>query len=472
MKQALKLFPLFQILCIVYLLQLAVGCANIVPPAGGPKDTLAPYLIAAKPKDSSLNVQPKEILIGFNEYITSADIQSNLIVSPTIKTTPLVDVRLNALRIRFNDSLSPNTTYSLQFGNAIKDVNEGNIIKNFTYVFSTGNQIDTGRLVGYVQLAETGAVDSNLIVVLHPTNNDTAIYKNKPFYYTKLNGKGRFEFRFLPNQQFQIFALPNDYSKKYDDSTKLFAFADNVVSTKTPIDTIHLYAFQAFKKIEKKKTSTTNSNSNSKKIANIGLRYNKSIEGNEQDILRPLSLNFDTKVSLNDSFPIVLTDTLNNTVEDYTIKLDSTKQTILVQHSWSHDEKYHLILPQKSIADSLHNMLVKADTLKFVIKPASSYGTVLIRTNGFQQFKHPVLLFTQDDKIKYSYPITQPILRIPLILPGDFTLKILEDDNHNGIWDTGEYGVTKKQPEKINLVGTTISIKADWENEFNIILKK
>lgn len=468
MKKALKLFPFIQIICIGCLIQLAVGCANIVPPAGGPKDTLAPYLIAAKPKDSATNVQPKEILIGFNEYITSADIQSNLIISPTIKTTPLVDVRLNALRIRINDSLAANTTYSLQFGNAIKDVNEGNIAKNFTYVFSTGNQIDTGKIVGYVHLAETGAVDSTLIVALHPAGNDTAIFKNKPLYYTKLNGKGRFEFKFLPYSRFQIFVLPNDYVKKYDDSTKLFAFADNTIAVDTKIDTLQLFAFQAYKRTEKKKTTAIAA----KKTINTGLRFNKSIEGNDQDILTPVKLSFDTKIKLNDSFPILLTDTLNKVIEDVTIQLDSNSQILSIQHGWNHDEKYRLILPQKSISDSLHNVLVKTDTIKFTIKPATAYGTVLIRTNGFQQFNHPVLLLTQDDKIKYSYPITQPIIRIPLILPGDFVLKILEDENNNGVWDTGVYGQQKRQPEKIRLLGTTISIKADWENEFNIILKK
>lgn len=469
MKQADKLIPFLRFLFIGYILQFAVSCANIVPPAGGPKDTLAPYLIAAKPKDSSINVQPKEILIGFNEYITSTDIQNNLIVSPTIKTTPLVDVRLNALRIRFNDSLSPNTTYSLQFGNAIKDVNEGNIAKNFTYVFSTGNQIDTGKLIGYVHLAETGAVDSTLIAVLHPTGNDTAIFKNKPFYYSKLNGKGRFEFKFLPYQPFQLFVIPNDYSKKYDDSTKLFAFLDNHISARENIDTLQLYAFQAFKKTEKKKTSVPIS---TKKQTVTGLKYSKSIEGNEQDILKPINLQFDTKIKLNDSFPILLTDTLNKIVEDFQVNVDSTHNSIQITHNWSHEEKYHLIIPQKSIADSLHTYLVKTDTLKFSIKPASAYGTVLIRTNGFQQFKNPILLLTQDDKIKYTYPITQPIIRIPLILPGDFVLKVLEDDNNNGFWDTGLYGQTKKQPEKIRLIGTNITIKADWENEFNIVLKK
>ena len=469
MKQVSKLIPLIQIIFLGCLIQLAVGCANIVPPAGGPKDTLAPYLIAAKPKDSTTNIQPKEILIGFNEYITSSDIQSNLIISPTIKNTPLVDVRLNALRIRINDSLSANTTYSLQFGNAIKDVNEGNIIKNFTYVFSTGDKIDTGRLVGYVRLAETGLVDSTLIVVLQPTENDTAIFKNKPTYYSRVNGIGQFEFKFLPYRPFKLFAIPNDYSKKYDDSTKLFAFTDHPIEVVNKIDTIQLYAFQAYKKTEKKKSS---SNTGAKKTSPLGLKYTKSLDGNEQNILKPITLSFDTKIKLNDSFPILLTDTLNKLIEGYSIQVDSTEQAIQINHNWHHDEKFKLIIPQKSVSDSLQNTLLKSDTLKFSIKPATSYGTVLIRTTGFQQFKHPVLLFTQDNKIKYSYPITQSIIRIPLILPGEFVVKILEDDNNNGIWDTGVYGMTKKQPEKINLTGTSISIKADWENEFTIILKK
>ena len=219
---------------------------------------------------------------------------------------------------------------------------------------------------------------------------------------------------------------------------------------------------------EKKKVTTT---AGSKKTV-TGLKYTKSLEGSEQDILKPISLNFDTKIKLNDSFHILLTDTLNKVVDDYTVQLDSTQQNVLVNSDWNHEEKFKLIIPQKSVSDSLNNILIKTDTLKVSIKPTSAYGTVLIRTTGFQQFKHPVLLLTQDDKIKYSYPITQPIIRIPLILPGEFIVKILEDDNNNGIWDTGIYGKTKQQPEIIRLVGTSIAIKADWENEFNLILKK
>ena len=144
------------------------GCANIVPPGGGPRDSLPPYLVAAKPHDSSLNIQPKEILIAFNEFIVSSSIQENLVVSPSLKMVPLVDAKLNMLKVRIMDTLLPNTTYSLEFGNSIKDVNEANIAKNFTYVFSTGDHLDTGTLNGTVTLAETGKIDTTLIVVLQP----------------------------------------------------------------------------------------------------------------------------------------------------------------------------------------------------------------------------------------------------------------------------------------------------------------
>jgi len=466
-KHAGHLSKWISIILIGVLLQFAVGCANIVPPSGGPRDTTAPYLIGARPKDSATQVRPKEILLGFSEYITTADIPSNLIISPTLKSTPLIESRLNALRIRINDTLAANTTYSLQFGNAIKDVNEGNIAKNYTYVFSTGASIDTGSITGYVKLAETGLIDSTLIVVLHPANSDSGIFKNPPLYYSKLNGKGRFEFKFLPYQAFHLFALPNDYSKKYDDSTKLFAFYESPILVGQHSDSISLFAFQAAKKIEKKKIAAPVKNSKTLP----GLKYTRHADAGEQDVLQPLQLSFDTKIQLNDSFPILLCDTLNKPLPGFTVKLDSMQQSILVQYPWEHQTKMHLILPKQAVKDSLQNMLVKTDTIAFKTKSEEAYGTVLIRLTGLQHFTHPVLLLTQDEKIKYSYPITQPILRIPAILPGDLTVKVLDDLNENGIWDSGNYN-KRKQPEKVYLTGSTMTIKANWENEFNIILNK
>lgn len=153
------------------------SCANIIPPSGGDRDSLPPVLIGATPKDSAVSVFPKLITLTFNEFVTLQDVNNNLIVSPTLKNIPIVDNKLRNVTIKFKDSLEANTTYSLNFGNSIKDVNEGNILKDFRYVFSTGNSIDDFTYSGKVLLAEKGSIDSTLIVILHNSTSDTAILK-------------------------------------------------------------------------------------------------------------------------------------------------------------------------------------------------------------------------------------------------------------------------------------------------------
>jgi hypothetical protein len=433
------------------------GCANIVPPSGGPRDSIPPYAVYAKPRDSSTNIAPKEILISFNEYITTNALQEQLIVSPNIKNNPLVDQRLNMVRIRLSDSLNANTTYSLQFGNALRDVNEGNIVQNYTYVFSTGNQIDTGKLFGKVQIAETGLVDSSLIAVLHPIDNDSAIFKDKPTYYSRINGHGVFEFKFLPATNFNIYIVPNDYSKRYDDSTKLFAFLNSIVHPAKTKDSIQLYAFEASPKKEKK-LATIAGAKNAKKQSPL-LKYSSNLEGNEKDILSPLILNFETPIRLNDSFTMRITDTNLVQQEGAVLAVNAqNKQQVVLNFPWEANTDYKLVLPQKLIMDSLSNFLVKADTLRFKTKPESSYGSAILRINGFREFEHPVLLLIQDQKVKFSYPITQNLLRIDLLPPGEYQLKLLIDANQNGHWDTGQFMGKKLQPELVRNLKLILNI--------------
>ena len=440
-----------------------IGCANIVPPSGGPRDSIPPYLVAAKPKDSAVNIHPKEIWLGFNEYITTTSLQENVIVSPTLKNNPLFDAKLNTIRIRISDTLAPNTTYNIQFGQSIRDVNEGNIANKFSYTFSTGPTIDTGSLIGTVRLAETGRVDSTLIVVLHPTGNDSAVNKERPMYYSRVDGKGRFEFRFLPYKSFQIFALPNDYTKRYDDSTKLIAFSDSIITVGTTKDSIRLFAFEGAKKIEKKKTV----------LANVNKNLKRNLDGSEQDLLKPLYLIFETPIHLNDSLPIVLCDTNNKPIEGFTVKLDTGKhQNIIIDYPWRELTKLHLIIPKNAISDSLNNTLTKTDTVKFVTKSTAAYGAALIRIAGYQQYTHPILLLIKEEAIVYQYPITKNLLNISMLPPGEYVLKILEDKNGNGKWDTGKYGKQKLQPELIQVLKSSMNIKANWDNELNLIINK
>ncbi|MBO9573387.1 MAG: Ig-like domain-containing protein, partial [Chitinophagaceae bacterium] len=107
------------------------GCANIVPPLGGPKDTLPPVLVNVNPADSTLGFTGKKIILNFNEYVQLENIQKNLIVTPTPKVNPTIEQKLKTITITLRDTLEENTTYTIDFGRAIKDLNEGNPYPNY-----------------------------------------------------------------------------------------------------------------------------------------------------------------------------------------------------------------------------------------------------------------------------------------------------------------------------------------------------
>jgi hypothetical protein len=151
----------------VFALFTGTGCANIIPPQGGPRDSLPPQLLRAEPPDSTTNFTGNIIRLHFDEYIDIKDERNNLLFTPLFERNPVVEARLRTLTIRLRDTLEPNTTYTFKFGNAIVDYNEGNRLQNFTYRFSTGPALDSLELRGRVILAETGRTDTTLTVVLH-----------------------------------------------------------------------------------------------------------------------------------------------------------------------------------------------------------------------------------------------------------------------------------------------------------------
>ncbi|HEY8897117.1 MAG TPA: Ig-like domain-containing protein, partial [Niastella sp.] len=186
------LSPVFLLIALLPPTLVQTGCANIVPTTGGPRDSLPPRLVSVRPQDSARNFTGKRIVIDFDEYVQLDNIQENLLVSPVPKINPIVDSKLRTVTVTLKDTLQPNTTYSIDFGNGIKDINEGNVLKNFTYLFSTGTTLDSLRLTGKVIIAETGKTDSTLIVMLHTSQDDSAVIKLKPRYIARVNKDGSF----------------------------------------------------------------------------------------------------------------------------------------------------------------------------------------------------------------------------------------------------------------------------------------
>ncbi len=467
--------PVLSFLSVVIISMMAVSCANIIPPGGGPRDSLPPRLVMAVPKDSTtnFNITTKRIVLTFNEYVTTQGAQENLIISPTLKNIPSVDSRLQNLTVMLRDTLEANTTYTLNFGNAIKDVNEGNIARDFSYVFSTGKTIDHYTYKGKVFLAETGKTDSTLIVVLHRDLSDSAIAKERPRYYTRISGKGDFVFHNLPGGSFAAYVLPNDYTKRYDDSTKFFAFLNTpvIVTENTRSDT--LYVYQEAKK--KEKTATTSQGSRppaaTKTKEDTRLKFiPSSLENGRQDLLSDLQLGFSRKFAHADSSRIVLCDTNYHPLTGYTVSADTSKTRINIRYNWKEDIPFRLLVAKDAVSDSAGITLVKADTIRFSTEKESSYGSIHLQFKNLDLEQNPVLQMVQSDRIIESFVLTSSDFKRRLYKPGTYELRILYDTNKNGVWDTGRFFNVKKQPEKVQFITIPFNVRGNWDNQTAVIL--
>ena len=442
------------------------GCANIIPPAGGPKDTLPPVLINAFPKDSAINFKGNKITLTFNEYIEVQEQSANLVFSPTPTNIPVINTHLREITIKLKDTLEPNTTYSINFGNAVKDINEGNIYNNFTYVFSTGNAIDENTFTGKVVMAETGKIDSTLIVVLHRNLEDSAVSKDKPRYIAKLDGDGNFLFKHLPKGTFAAYAIPNDFSRHYEDSTKPFAFAEKPINTAENAP-MTLYAFQLKKIDTTSKAPVRKEGGNKDKY----VRYYTNLETARQDLLKNLSLTFNKRLERIDTNKIKLTGKDFNDISNVKIEIDSLKMAMTFVYNWQPSAQLFLILDSLAFIDSAGNHLAKNDTLRFITKSSEDYGSVKLRFNNLDFSKNPVLQLVQNDNIIESSPITQKGWFRKLFPPGEYDIRILYDANKNGVWDPGHFFGLHVQPEVVLNIDSKLQVRGNWDNEKVITLR-
>ena len=459
------LLTLSTIIVFAFLLSI-MGCAGIIPPNGGPKDTIPPVLVTSLPKDSALNVKTQKLTLTFDEFVDIKDISENVIFSPLQVKSPIIDHSLKNITIKFRDTLQPNTTYSIDFGHAIRDINEGNILKNFSYVFSTGDKLAMGKMEGKVKLAETGTVDSSLIVILHKSTDDSAIYKKTPIYIAKLNGSGEFKFNYIQPGKYNAYVLPNDYSKKYDDSTKLFGFLDSMVNITKETQQVSIYAYQEFKKKDKPKQVNTSVKPTKEEKK---LKYSTSLDGIKQDLLSSLKLTFSKPLRTFDSTKIILCDSFYTPLTTATVHLDTSKTMASINYNWLENSYFKLLVLKESAIDTSGIQLLKGDTLSFTTKNNKEYGSIKIKFSNLNLSKHPVLQIVSGDKIEESIVLKDNTIKRKLFKPGDYSIRLLLDANHNGVWDAGSYK-KRIQPEIVLDKNWKMSVKADWDNETEIRL--
>lgn len=461
-KAASFALTLLAVCSVYYMAVITGGCAQIGMPMGGPKDTLPPVLLSSVPENKSTNFKSNRITLTFDEYVQLDNPTQNVLISPLPKKQPFIDFKLKTVTVKLYDTLMPNKTYSIQFGNAIRDLNENNPFKGFDYVFSTGTFIDSLTLNGTVLVAESGKADSTLTVMLYSDMGDSAVYKHKPDYIARLNNKGDFAFRYLAAGEYQIFAIKDESGQyMYNNPEQLFGFADSpiVIKAGVPLSHPQLYVYQ--EELPRQKPTTAK--------ADTTLKFVTNISGGVQDLLEPLTLTFNNPVRTFDSSVIVLTDTLFNKVEKVTYSEDSTKKIFSLNYNWQGSADYRLLVPEGSVTDTSGHQLLKNDTLKLKTKNESDYGSIKLNFTNLEKYQNPVLMLAADKGKTESFPLTSNTFEKRLIAPGNYFIMILEDKNKNGRWDPGNYHL-RLQPEIVHRLEEPVNIRANWENEKDITL--
>ena len=241
-------------IALIIIVLMLCRCANVVTPSGGPKDDKAPVVLEASPQNNSTNFKGRSIHLTFDEFVTLNNPGSNVMISPPMNKKPTYRTSGKTVIIRFEEPLKPNTTYSINFGNAIKDLHEGNVFSGYTFNFSTGDNIDSLSLKGNVTSASTLSPMSDMIVGLYADDNesftlDSLPYRVKPNYITTTDSKGDFEFSGLANQDYLVFALkdnnsnliydlPNEEIAFYSDLVRPYFIDNHIVKDTTSNDSI------------------------------------------------------------------------------------------------------------------------------------------------------------------------------------------------------------------------------------------
>ena len=210
------------------------SCASIGNPSGGPRDEDPPRFMGANPGQGAVNFNGRRAVLHFDELINVKDAFNNVVMSPPGASVPRVSSLGNRVTIDFQDTLLPNTTYTVDFGDAIVDNNEGNKLSNFIYTFSTGPELDTLMISGMVLGSDDLEPQKGMLVGLHTNLADSAFRTQRFDRIAKTDELGRFVIGGLAPGEYRVFALKDqDNDLKYSSPEEDLAFYDVVVSPYT-----------------------------------------------------------------------------------------------------------------------------------------------------------------------------------------------------------------------------------------------
>lgn len=219
------------------------GCANRVPPTGGPKDELPPTLIGSIPKNGNVNVKLNEITLLFDELVVTKNIKKELLITPRIGFDYDYQIKNNTIILTLEEPLDSATTYTFNFRNSIVDITEANPADNLVLAFSTGSILDTLQLAGNINDLFTQKPVENLVVGLYKANDSLNLFNSPPYYLAQTDKKGNYLFRNLKPAEYILNAFADGNNNLICESDReAYAFTNSSINLDTTLiaDTLKL----------------------------------------------------------------------------------------------------------------------------------------------------------------------------------------------------------------------------------------
>jgi uncharacterized protein (DUF2141 family) len=512
------------------------SCAQIVNPTGGERDFKAPEIVSIYPKNYSTNFDKKSVEIKFNEFIQLNNPSEQIIISPPLESKPEFVNKGRTLEIKFKEKHQSNTTYTINFGNAIGDNKENNLVKNFVYVLSTGSSIDSNFIAGKIENAFTNQPENNVTIGLYDINgfDDSTTIKYKPIYMSKTNESGLFTINNLPAQTFKIIAFKDENKNLKKEVSEQVAFLNNNVNTTDSnnhklnlklfkpelykhgrvIDTFSRepdkFVFVVYKPkgvVIKEINGNKTYQNHIKTINGIDtfyvftstqktdsvLNFNSTINGKTDVISVKQKVLFKaSKPTFTISKQIELNDTIKINFNSPLLKFDTsrivlTKDSVHLNYKliktndfelqliypWEEKTTYRLNIKDSAFVD-YYNQRNKAEKVVYAMKSLKDYANLLLHVKVGKKSGYPYLLqlvSSDEKKVHYEFNITKnQDINIQNILPGSYKLKVVFDENNNGIWDNGDFN-TNTQPEKVKYLTEQLTLKAYWDLEQSVLIE-
>jgi hypothetical protein len=270
----------------IWLASMVSGCASMQSPTGGPKDSIPPEIVKELPKNFTKNFTAKKIEIEFNEFVKLNNEYTEISISPAMDIPPGFRVKKENLEIEFKQELEANTTYSINFGKAIADVNESNILKNYSYVFSTGNEIDSLSISGRVINSLTKEKLKDVTVFILPAGQDSLFGKKKASIFNITDTAGTFKLSNLREDTYKLYALLEQGGDRiYNGQDEEIGFLKNPLKLTKDTSGIVLQVFKQYPSLFMVKDRRIEGD------GRINLTFNRPIAEPTITIIEPAGIN-------------------------------------------------------------------------------------------------------------------------------------------------------------------------------------